>query len=103
MATSNFQRMWPIPWDWKAWMNWKAPLKTISQAMTTTTPHEVRNGRQIARKPKMMSTIAHTIDLPEPRVESPAAVMFRFLLGLGIVAYSTRELVRRGRELPAPR
>src|SRR5271157_2289242 len=57
--------------------------------MTRTTPHEVRNGRQIARKPKMMSTIAHTIDFPEPRLDSPAGAMFEFLLALGIAAYST--------------
>src|SRR5208282_5600654 len=61
----------------------------MSQAMTRTTPHEVRNGRQIARKPKTMSTIAHTIDFPEPRFESPAAAMFAFLLVLGTTAYRT--------------
>src|SRR5271165_1919524 len=74
-ATSNFHSMCPTPWDWKAWMNWNPPLKTMSQAMTTTTPHDVANGSAMARKPKTMSTIAHTIDFPEPRLERPAGVI----------------------------
>src|SRR5271166_4914684 len=74
-ATSNFHSMCPTPWDWKAWINWNPPLKTMSQAMTTTTPHDVANGSAMARKPKTMSRIAHTIDFPEPRLERPAGVI----------------------------
>ena len=44
--------------------------------MTKTTPHEVANGIAMARKPKTMSRIAHTIDIPEPGLESPVCAMF---------------------------
>src|SRR5208337_315028 len=84
-ATSNFHSMCPTPWDWKAWINWNPPLKTMSQAMTTTTPHDVANGSAMARKPKMMSTIAHTIEPPEPSLESPASVMFYSSLQLELL------------------
>src|SRR5271166_4657432 len=47
----------------------------MSQATTMTTPIDDANGRTIARKPKTMSRIAHTIDLPEPRLKSPACAM----------------------------
>src|SRR5271157_1254754 len=47
----------------------------MSQATTMTTPIDDANGRMIARKPKTMSKIAHTIDLPDPRLKSPACAM----------------------------
>src|ERR1700722_10663669 len=95
-ATSSFQTMLPIPLDWKAWMNWNPPLKTISQAMITTTPHEVANGSAIAKNPKAMSRIAQTIDFPEPSSESAvgaivSSFLFLFLLDLASV-YLLHEL-----------
>jgi hypothetical protein len=85
-----------MPLDWKAWMNWNPPLKTISQAMTTTTPHEVANGSAIAKNPKAMSRIAQTIDFPEPSSESAvgaivSSFLFLFLLDLASV-YLLHEL-----------
>src|ERR1019366_1817183 len=50
--------------------------------MTTTTPNDVANGSEIARKPKTMSRIAHTIDVAEPRLGSFACAMIRFLPSL---------------------
>src|SRR5271167_2359031 len=54
--------------------------------MTTTTPHDVANGSAMARKPKMMSRIAHTIEPPDPSLETTAPAMISFSLRLEIRA-----------------
>src|ERR1035437_4470349 len=74
--------MVPAPFDWKAWINCNPPLKTISHAMTTTTPNDVARGNKIARKPKTMSSNVHTIDVPEPRLGSFDCAIIRFLLAV---------------------
>src|SRR5580658_10287858 len=77
-------------------MNWNPPLKTISQAMTWTTPQEVANGSAIAKNPKAMSRIAQTIDFPEPSSESAvgaivSSFLFLFLVDL-VSVYLLHEL-----------
>jgi hypothetical protein len=56
-----------------------------------TTPNDVANGSEIARKPKTMSRMAHTIDGPEPTLESFASAMIRFLLAIGRFADGLEE------------
>jgi hypothetical protein len=56
-----------------------------------TTPNDVANGSEIARKPKTMSRMAHTIDGPEPKLESFASAMILFLLAIGRFADDLEE------------
>src|SRR5215469_7138053 len=67
--------MWPTPFDWKAWMSWKMPLKISSHAKTTTTPHEDAKGRAIARKPRIIRRTAHSVERPEVTLGTAACAM----------------------------
>src|SRR5580704_17074361 len=91
--------MLPLPLDWKEWMNWSPPLKTISQAMTTMTPQEVANGSAIAKNAKAMSRIAQTIDFPEPSSESTVGAIVSSFLFLFLVDLVSVDLLHELQDL----